>query len=85
MTVGRWVTVKAEYPSASIEVGPEDLDILLSGLGALRSYYPNGAKDEEYYERMKNLGSDLTNLRHELYERFGPRPKTKKEAWAEQP
>ena len=81
MTVQRWVRVRADYPSASIEVGPEDIDILISALGALRSF--TAREDEEYLERMKNLGSDLTNLRRELYEPFAPSPKTKKEAYAE--
>lgn len=80
MTVGRWITVRAEYPSASIEVGPEDVELLIQAVGLLRQYQVGA--DEEYQERTKNMMSALGNLRHELYERFGPHPQTKKEAYA---
>ncbi len=86
MTVPRWVMVRAEYPSASFEVGPEDLRILINALSEHSAYYKNreaaGGVAGEESARIKDMLNTLYDLRHELEMGFGPRPTTKKEAWA---
>ncbi len=81
MTVPRWVMVRAEYPSAAFEIGPEDLTILFNALRDHQRFYVNreeasGVEREESV-RIKAMLHTLDDLRRELDMQFR-RPETVK-------
>jgi len=87
MTVPRWTMVRAEYPAASFEIGPEDLSILFNALQDHQRYYvhrDDSGMPQEESVRIKAMLQTLDDLRRELDRTFR-RPETVKTITAIQP